>query len=191
MIALFLALVSPGMMGDKESESWAPAGPARPARFAAPALLATALLFSGAATMAHAEVTVTGSFETVHVDARASSVGEVLAALTAAMNVKYRSSVELNRPVHGAFNGPLVKVLSRLLENFDYVMRRSGDDRIEVTVIKFAGDDSAKVISRSINSYSQPTGSVGNSRTTAAPAGGPYPDPLWRARSYSRTMQPR
>jgi hypothetical protein len=118
---------------------------------------------------ASAEVAVQGTVGEVRIEARDASVTEILAALGSAFGVKYRASIELNRPVTGTYRGPVVRVLSRLLTDYDYVVKSSAPDRIEVIVLRFSGKDSDKVIST---------------------LGGSYPHPLWRARGYSRKFGP-
>ncbi len=151
---------------------------------------ATALLLATTSTCVRADAAVTGSADAVKIEARDSSVADVLDALGRAFGLKYRSSVELTQPVSGTFEGPVLKVLSRLLVNYDYVTKHVGpDNSIEVIVIKSVGKESTKKIS-TLPSYSPPPMNGGAAPSgNAAPAGGPYPDPAWRARSYSRGLK--
>ena len=89
-----------------------------------------------------AEVLVRGSVEAVQVEASASSVTEVLAALAAAFDLRYEGSATTERSVTGVFRGSLAEVLSRLLEDFDFVARRSGSGPIELIYIHPRSQDS-------------------------------------------------
>lgn len=133
-----------------------------------PALAAT-MVFSLAPIKAEARVAVSGAADALQLDAEDSSLAEVLTALNAAFGLRYRTSIALNQPVTGTFKGPLPDVLSHLLQNYDFVVKSIRNDQIEVSVLKFAGKDAEKVISTLITSY---------------------PDPMWRARSYSRAIPP-
>lgn len=150
----------------------------------------TVLLFAQATSDARADAVVSGSMDSAHVEARHSSVEEVLNALSKVFPIRYRTSIELSHAVSGTFKGPALKIIARLLEGYDYVVRQTAADEFEVRVIKLAGADSSKVISTFVRTPSR--GYPATEVNTGNPAvkGGPYPDPQWRARSYSRTMQP-
>jgi hypothetical protein len=149
--------------------------PGRP-RFLVGLVAAAALLLADASTAARAEAAVKGPMDAVQVEAHDSSIAEVLAALRAAFALQYRTSIDLNRPVTGTFSGPVLKVISHLLKDYDYVVRSSAPDRIEVIVIKLSGNDKFS----------------GNDSTKAvSTATSPYPHPLWRARSYLRSFEPK
>ena len=149
---------------------------------------ATAFIFFLFAPHAYCDTVVSGSMGSVQLEARDSSVAEVLSALSQALPIRYRTSVELNRAVTGTFKGPALKVISRVLQDYDYVIRQNAEGGFEVMVIKLAGGDSSKVVSIGWRAL-HPSTEV----NTGNPAvkGGPYPHPQWRARSYSRTMQPK
>jgi hypothetical protein len=150
----------------------------------------TVLLFAQATSDACADAAVSGSMDFAQVEARHSSVEEVLDALSKVFPIRYRTSIALSHSVSGTFKGPALKIVAHLLEGYDYVVRQTAAGEFEVRVIKLAGADSSKVISTFVNSPSQ--GYPATEANTGNPAvkGGPYPDPQWRARSYSRTMQP-
>jgi hypothetical protein len=119
--------------------------PNRPG-FPAGLVAALALLAPDVSTSARADAAVSGPIGAVQVEARNSSVAEVLTALGAAYGLRYRTWIDLSRPVAGTFRGPVSTVISRLLKDYDYVVKSSAGDRIEVIVVKFNGQDSSKVI---------------------------------------------
>lgn len=105
------------------------------------------------ATSAHAEAIVNGPIDEVQVQARNSSVAEVLTALGAAHGLRYRTSVDLNRPVTGTFSGPVVKVISGLLKDYDYLVKSSVSNQIEVIIIKFRAQGANNGISTGASRY--------------------------------------
>jgi hypothetical protein len=150
---------------------------------------AIAFIFFSFAPNAYCDTVVSGSMDSVQLEARNSSVAEVLNALSQALPIRHRTSIELNHAVTGTFRGPALKVISRVLQDYDYVIRQNPDGGFEVMVIKLAGGDSSKVVSIGWRAFPYPSTEV----NTGNPAvkGGPYPHPQWRARSYLRTMQPK
>jgi len=140
---------------------------------------------------AYCDTRVSGSLDAARVEAHESSIAEILNELSKSLPVRYRTSVELNRTVTGTFEGPALKILSRVLQEYDYILKRSGAGELEVVVIKPGGRDTSKVISTIPGAA--PQGYPATEVNTGDPAikGGPYPHPQWRARSYVRTIQPK
>ena len=130
--------------------------------------VAAVLFVCGTPATAKAEVVIAGSVDAVHMQARDSSTAEALTALNRAFGLQYRTSIVLNQPINGTFEGSLLQVLSRLLDRYNFVVK-TGAGSLQVLVLNFTGKDSDKVISTLITSY---------------------PDPMWRARSYSRSLPP-
>jgi hypothetical protein len=75
---------------------------------------------------AFAEVRVQGPAENVRVDARGATVAEILTALDEHYAVRYRGAL-IDGGVTATFEGPLRRVLARLLTGNDYVIKRGGD----------------------------------------------------------------
>jgi hypothetical protein len=148
---------------------------------------ATVVLFAG---HAYGDATVSGSMDSARLEAHDSSVAEVLNAVSEAFSIRYRSSVALDHPVTGIFEGPALKIISRVLQDYDYMVRRTAAGELEVVIVKLAGRDSSKVISTIIGPPTRGYPSTEVNTGNPAIKGGPYPHPLWRARSYSRTIQP-
>jgi len=73
----------------------------------------------------HAEVRVSGRADAVIVETREASVDEVLAALSASLNLHYRTSGALDRVMTGTYSGSLPRVIARVLEGHNYVMHAS------------------------------------------------------------------
>ena len=89
-----------------------------------------------AATPARGEEEVSGTREAVRVEARDSYVAAVLNALGASFDLRYRTSVDLTRPVTGSFAGALPQVVANLLKDYDYVAKRLDADRLELIVLR-------------------------------------------------------
>ena len=85
-------------------------------------------------TTVRAEVRVDGDVAAVRVDARQASISEVLRALGAAFNVRYRSSAPLDPVLTGTYTGPLTQVISLVLDGYSYVLKKE-PEAIEVVVV--------------------------------------------------------
>jgi hypothetical protein len=82
---------------------------------------------------AGAEIRVQGPANDVHVEAQGATVGEILAALGEHYAVRYRGTPG-SSSVTATFEGPLRRVLVRVLQGNDYVIKRVGDG-LEVIVL--------------------------------------------------------
>ncbi len=100
--------------------------------------LALAIAIATAGSL-HAEVRVNGNAGAVQVAATRSNVAEVLSALENACGLRVKASIALDRAVSGTFTGSLTQVLSRVLQGYDYIIRREATE-IEVTLIGLQGD---------------------------------------------------
>lgn len=64
-----------------------------------------------------------GSQDAVHLEVRQATVASVLSALSAAYKISYRSSIALDKTRDGVYAGSLAEVISRLLNDYDYVIK--------------------------------------------------------------------
>ena len=94
-------------------------------------LLAILLLLP--ALPVRAEVSVTGARDEVRVDVDNAAVEDVMDALGASFALRYRSAAPLGRRITGTHRGMLERVVARVLDGYDFVIR-TGPDGIEVTV---------------------------------------------------------
>jgi hypothetical protein len=92
--------------------------------------------------VACAETRISGTGEAVRVEARGATLEEVLAALAGKFDLRYRAKVPLGRPVDGVFAGSLSRVIARLLEGYDRVVK-SGPAGIEVIILGVSQRSSA------------------------------------------------
>jgi hypothetical protein len=71
---------------------------------------------------------VEGQVDALRIEASQSSVDEVLSALATALNLRYRAATKLDRPISGIYQGPLQRVLVRILEGYDFIVKNSSGD---------------------------------------------------------------
>jgi hypothetical protein len=74
----------------------------------------------------------------VVVNASNATVAEILTALRETGYLRYRTPVDLSRTVSGTYKGTLQRVVSRLLDGYDFTLQVS-DNRIEAVIIGLAG----------------------------------------------------
>jgi hypothetical protein len=103
----------------------------RPPSHAAAALVA-ALAITPASALA--AVQVSGNPQAVSITAQNTSIEEILSTLVQEFNLHYRSSVNLERRITGTYQGSLRRVLTRILEGYNFVVKMS-DGRIQLTVL--------------------------------------------------------
>ena len=96
------------------------------------------------ANAAHAQVRVEGQPDAVHIDARDVPLREVLDALQAKFNLRYRTSDVLDTRMTGTFNGSLRRVAVRVLEGYDFAMKITPRD-IDVLILRQNGPDDKAV----------------------------------------------
>jgi hypothetical protein len=109
-----------GGFGFGRAIRWTPWVPAFRGSLAA-ALVSTALLAAGGPA-AQAGVRVEGSPEAIRIDVADASVADVLNALRAQFNLRYRSNDALDTRTSGNFRGPLRRVVARMLDGYDFAM---------------------------------------------------------------------
>jgi hypothetical protein len=64
-----------------------------------------------------------GSRKGIYLEVREATVAAVLSALSTAYKISYHSSIALNETRDGVYAGSLGQVLSRLLNDYDYVIK--------------------------------------------------------------------
>ncbi len=73
---------------------------------------------------AGAETKVDGDAAAVRLQARDASVEEILAALHERFGMNYRGLPPATRCINAAFEGPLNRVVARVLDGYDFVIKR-------------------------------------------------------------------
>ena len=97
-----------------------------------------AALACGFATSAAAEVRIAGT-TALRVTTGRDSIAAVLAALGASHKLRYRAAVPLDAAANAVYSGSLGEVLTRLLDGYNFVVKRD-QDGIEVVVLGRRGD---------------------------------------------------
>jgi hypothetical protein len=83
-----------------------------------------------------AEVRVDGGMHDVRLEVQDASVDEALAALGTRFSLKYHSTAPLDRRINGTYEGTLERVISRVLEGYDFILRIN-PGTIEIIVLRF------------------------------------------------------
>jgi hypothetical protein len=96
-----------------------------------PAILVASFLYVHSV---RGEVRVAGHPEAVQVEARDAPVQEVLAALNASFGLQYRGVASLDRRISGTYEGPLQRVVRRLLDGYDFIAKMDAGT-VEVVII--------------------------------------------------------
>jgi hypothetical protein len=99
-----------------------PRSPAFPGFLVAVAI-ASAMLPAGLCRAGDLEVRVEEQSDAIHLKVRDVPLGEVLDALQAKLNLRYRTDDTLDKPISGDFNGPLRRVVARMLDGHDYAIK--------------------------------------------------------------------
>jgi len=86
------------------------------------ALLVAAMAAMGS-TSVRAEVSVKGNITALRIDASQASISQILAAVGATFNVRYRTAISLDAPINGTYTGSLGEVISRILDGYNYVVK--------------------------------------------------------------------
>ena len=102
-------------------------------------ILSSSILSAGVTTAAIAQVHVEGTVAAVHITTNKDAIVDVLAALEATFNVRYRTSVPLTRATSDTYAGSFGHVISRLLDGYDYVIAHH-QDSIEIMVFGQHGE---------------------------------------------------
>jgi hypothetical protein len=93
-----------------------------------------AALICALAAPARAEVHVTGSPAAVRITANQDAISDVLSALAATFNVRYRAAVPLDATANATYSGSFTQVVSSLLDGYNYVIKM---DRVSTEIIVY------------------------------------------------------
>jgi hypothetical protein len=91
-------------------------------------------LVCGVPMPVRAEVTIAGGPTAVRLEASGASLEEVLVALHARFNLRYRTLTALDDSISGTYRGSLGRLAARLLDGYDFVMTVSAEN-VEVSVV--------------------------------------------------------
>ena len=96
-------------------------------------VLAVSLMAAGISTTGHATVNIEGVVTALRVTASEDAISDVLAAISAAVNVRYRTSIPLDTRISGTYSGSAERVIARLLKDYNFAIEHHGE-AIEVSV---------------------------------------------------------
>lgn len=97
-------------------------------------LAALTACLAAASTGAFASAQVSGTAQSVSVDAQNSSVKEVLSALGRTFKLRFQSTANLDRPISGTYQGSLQRVVARLLEGYNFIIQ-TDHGNLQITVL--------------------------------------------------------
>jgi hypothetical protein len=95
-------------------------------------IIAIGWLVSGSDS--HAQVRVSGVPESLVIDAHNASLNEVIRTITATIHVRITLTSEANLTISGRYSGSLRRVLSRMLNDHNYILDASGG-RIKIILV--------------------------------------------------------
>jgi hypothetical protein len=119
-----------------------------------------------ATTPALAELRVRGSPEAVIIETRDTPVEEVLAALSRAFNMRYESSVNLDKRLSRTYAGPLSRVVPRILDGYNFILK-TDNGHIAVTVLGQPNAATAAAVSSASKVVRQPAEGAAPARGAA------------------------
>jgi hypothetical protein len=99
-------------------------------------LLAFASLLIVQPSFAFDGVKVAGTAEKLKIEVSNATVDNVLAALRSAVDFKCSCSPPMDRRVTGVYQGNIGRVLSRLLEGYNYVIKTSPSGAVELVFLR-------------------------------------------------------
>jgi hypothetical protein len=82
---------------------------------------------------------VQGDPMSVRVDARKTTIADILFGLASAFSVRYRSSIALDEVRNGTYSGSLRHVISRVLDGYNYVIQYK-DSKLDIIVTGKVGE---------------------------------------------------
>ncbi len=96
----------------------------------------------GFSTTSYAKVEIGDVVSVLHVRASEDAISDVLAAISKVINLRYRTSVRLERMISGDYEGSVESVIARLLKDYNFVIGHTGEV-IEVSVYGMGLGDSS------------------------------------------------
>jgi hypothetical protein len=114
-------------------------------------------LVAGGAGAAQAQLRVDGQPDAVRVEVNDVPLQEVLAALGAKFNLRYRTDDALETRKTGIFDGPLQRVTARILDGYDFAMKITPQG-IDVLVLRQHQAD-GKAVAAAMPAATPPKGS--------------------------------
>jgi hypothetical protein len=91
-------------------------------------------------TIASAEVHVEGSLAMVRVTTSRDTISDVLSALAAKFNVRYRTAIPLDAAADAAYSGSFRQVISRLLGGYNYTIKTDDSKTTEIAILGKRGE---------------------------------------------------
>jgi hypothetical protein len=91
-----------------------------------------------------ASIRVRGDAAAVRLDARRTTIADVLSALNATFAMSYRSTIVLDEEINGAYAGSLRLVISHVLDGYNFVIKQD-DSKLDVIILGRRGERAVPV----------------------------------------------
>jgi hypothetical protein len=111
---------------------------ASPTKMATSCAVLAGMLLAASVQPVLAKTDVRGQPQAVELQADNASIRDVFEALAAKFNLTYKLSPSIVLSVTGVYSGPLDRVLARLLQGQNYLLK-SSEDRLEIIVLGASG----------------------------------------------------
>ena len=128
---------------------------------------------AGPTSVLAADAQIRGSRENLRIEARDTSIEEILTGLENALNVHHRSSTQLDNRLNGTFEGSAVSVIKRVLDGYDFFVK-TADSVIEVTVLRQSTGTLRSTASPAFRISDQPIEVIPAQRSPAPAAAEPH-----------------
>jgi hypothetical protein len=97
-----------------------------------------------------AGMSIEGSPDALRLEANEASLEDVLATLRAKFDLRYHGSSALDGSITGTYEGSLARVASRLLGDYDFVIKRSAEaENVEIFVFRRHAQDDRPIVANS------------------------------------------
>jgi hypothetical protein len=84
-------------------------------------------------------VRLQGDAAALRLDVHEAAIADVLAAMDGAFDMQYRSSILLDEAISGTYAGSLGHVISRVLDGYNYAIKRE-NSKLEVIIFEKRGE---------------------------------------------------
>ena len=89
-------------------------------------------------------VRVRGDAAAVRLDARRTTIADVLSALNTSFDMSYSSWIALDEEINGTYTGPLRRVIARVLDGYNYVIKQD-NAKLDIIVLGKRGERAVPV----------------------------------------------
>jgi hypothetical protein len=100
--------------------------------------------FGNGATPMAASVRISGDAAEVRLDIRHTMIADVLSALNTSFDMSYSSWIVLDEEINGTYTGSLRRVITRVLDGYNYVIKQD-NAKLDIVVLGKRGEQAVPV----------------------------------------------